>query len=170
MNKIKVAIITSAILAVGAVGMLSTGCVTSKVVTPASTNALTGVVIGATTNTIVNTNNLLIDASVFQGVVATAVSVVVQKDTNAIPILKDAQMALDGILNGANTNTVGNIIAVLGKNSNPTIASEVGPLVATFSALEQNLIAKYGTSVGGQITLALTKAGLAGLTVGLAGH
>jgi hypothetical protein len=137
-----------------------TGCVT----TPASTNSVTGVV----TPVGVNTNNLAIDAAVINGLVATAVSIVVQKDPHAIPALRDAQMALGGILNGANAGTPNQIIGLLGKNSNATIAAEIGPLINTLSALEQSLLNKYGQTASGQIVIAITRAIYGGFAVGLA--
>ena len=149
------------------------GCVTDKktVVTPATTNAL-GVVTGPVTNTVttVNTNNLLLDASVLQGATAVAVSVVAQKDPSAVPALRDASVALNGILNGANPQTTGQVLGLLGSNSNATLAAEIGPLIGTVSALEQTLLNKYGSGVSGQITLALTKAVAAGFVAGLAGQ
>ena len=151
----------------------ATGCMTSKIstITPAATNTVTGVVFPAVTNTVtsVNTNNLMLDASVLQGLTAIAVSEAVQRDPSCVQPLKDAQTALDGILNGANTNTTTQVVALLGSGSNPVLVSEISPLIGTLSSLEQTLLNKYGSGVSGQISIALTRAVLAGITVGLAG-
>ena len=152
------------------VGSILVGCMTSKstVATPASTNSV-GVVTPGTTTTVttVNTNNLTIDAAVIQGVVATAVSVAVQKDPSVIPALQIAQASLGGVLNGSDASTPGQIMALLGKNGNATIQAEITPLVSVVSGLEQQLLAKYGQGVAGQITLAIAKSVYAGLSVGL---
>jgi len=151
---------------------LITGCLTSKTttVTPGSTNSL-GVVTSPVTNTVttVNTVNLTLDASVLQAVTATAVSIAIQKDPAAAPILQNVATALGGILNGASTNTTAQVIALLGSNNNnAAIATELGPLINIVSAEEQTLLSKYGLTVSGQITLAIAKAVDSGFIVGLA--
>jgi len=156
MNKILALLMSLAV-----VGLVSVqpGCVTSKTTAPN----------GATTIT-VNTNNLALDAAVLQSATAIAVSVAIQKDPGAIPALKDASTALTGILTGANTQNTAQLLQTLGASNNPTLAAEITPLIGTASALEQQLINKYGSSVGGQIALAITKAVAAGFAIGLAGH
>jgi hypothetical protein len=158
-------LITAAALLIGC--SLLPGCMTSKVTTVTHPTGGTGTV--TNTVTVVNTNNLILDASVIQAAVATGVSVAIQKDPSTIPAFKDAQMALDGVLNGSNTNTTAQVLALLGNDSNPTIASEVTPLISVASSLEQQLLAKYGSGVAGQISLAIAKAVDAGLIVALQG-
>jgi hypothetical protein len=145
---------------------LCAGCLTSKQtsVTQGASGPVTNTV------TVVNQANLLLDSSVLQGATAIAVSVAVQKDPSVVPALKDAQTALTGILNGASTNSASQILSTLGQSSNPALAAEITPLVGTVSGLEQSLLAKYGTNVTGQITIALAKAVNAGFATGLAGH
>lgn len=151
-----------------------TGCMTSKTttVTPGGTNSVTGAGYLPVTNTVVTVNqaNLTLDCGVLQGITAGAVSVVVAKEPGSIPALKDAAVALDGILNGANTNTTAQVIGLLGGNANPVLNTEVTSLLSTVSALEQQLLAKYGPMVGGQIALAITRAVSEGLVTGLAGQ
>jgi hypothetical protein len=154
-----------------AAGLLA-GCMMSKTttVTPGGTTA-GGVVFAPVTNTVttVNEANLALDCGVLQGLVAASVSIVVQKEPASIPALKDAELALDGILNGADTNTTAQAIALLGKNSNPVLATEMTTLINTMSVLEQQLLAKYGQNVGGQIALAISQAVYGGFVIGLAG-
>ena len=155
-----------------AASCLLTGCLTGKVstITPASTNSL-GIITGPVTNTvtIVNTNNLLLETAVLQSATAIGVGVAVQKDPSIVQALTDAQIALDGILNGASTNTPAQVAALLGNNSNPTIQGEIMPLITMASVLEQQLLAKYGTTVGGQISMAILRALDRGLAAGLIG-
>lgn len=139
-----------------------TGCLTSKQVTTNPNGT-------STTNTVVNQANLLLDTSVLQGATAIATSVAIQKDPSVIPALKDTQVALNGILNGSNSNTTTQVLGLLGTNSNPVLAAEITPLIGTVSGLEQTLLAKYGTNVAGQISIAIAKAVDGGLVVGLNG-
>jgi hypothetical protein len=153
--------ILSTSCALVATSLIFVGCLTSKTTT---TNPTTGTV---TTNTVVNQANLLLDTSILQGATSIAVSVAVQKDPSVVPALQNVQVALTGILNGANTNTTSQVLAVLGKSSNPTLVTEITPLINTVSGLEQSLLAKYGTNVSGTITLAIAKAVDAGLIASL---
>lgn len=145
--------------AIGLIALSNTGCMTSKVAGP-----------NGTTVTVVNTNNLALDASVFQGAVAISVSLLAQKDPSVVPPLRSAHVALDGILNGANQMTTQEVLNMLKAAGNPALSAEVTSLVQTASALEQTLLMKYGAEVGGQIGLALVKAADAGIVIGLTGH
>ncbi|MEN6533327.1 MAG: hypothetical protein ABFD89_06665 [Bryobacteraceae bacterium] len=138
------------------------GCMTSKTTT---------VTPGGVTNTVVTVNqaNLALDCGVIQGITAGAVSVIVAKEPSSVPILKDAALSLDAALNGANTNTTAKVLTLLGENNNPVLAAEVTSLLGTVSSLEQQLLVKYGQKVGGQITLAITRAIYGGIEIGLAG-
>lgn len=144
-------------------GLLIAGCVTSKVQTPGPNGT-------TITTTVVNTNNLNLDAAVLQGATAISVSLLVQKDPSTIQPLKNAHVALDGILNGANQMTTQEVLTMLKASGNPQLSAEVTSLVQTASSLEQTLLAKYGAEVGGQIAVAVTRAVDAGLIIGLAGH
>lgn len=158
--------LSAAVLAVLSVTLI--GCVTSKVstVTPTATGFVTNTV------TVVNTNNLTLDAAALQAATAVSVSLVVNNPKNAamIPALKDAQIALDGILNGSNATTTTQVLTLLQANSNPALSQEITSLLSVVSAFEQSVLAKYGPSVAGQIGLAVTRAIDAGLIVGLTGH
>lgn len=175
MKKI-VPLLIFAILALGALALVP-GCMTSKIttVTPGGTNDQ-GVAFAPSTNTvtIVNTNNLQLDASIIKrGTAAILVGVLkipaVQKDTAVIPALKDAQTALNGILDGSNSQTTQQVLDTLGQSSNQALASQIGPLIDFASAGEQALIAKYGSGpVAGQISVAVARAVRDGLTTALA--
>jgi hypothetical protein len=138
-----------------------TGCVTSKQVT---TNPTTGV---TTTNTVVNTAQLNIDCAVLQTSFAIGTSVAVQKDPSVVPILTDVTLALNGVLHGASTNSASQVLTLLGKNSNSTIAANITPIINSLSSFEQNLLNKYGTNVAGQISIAVTTAVDQGILAGL---
>ena len=159
-----------AIMSVIAASILIVGCMTTKTPVITSTTGTNGVPV-YTTNIVVtvNTNNLNTDCLVIQGMVAGGVSVAVSKDASIIPTLKTVQTSLGGVLNGSNTNSVNQIVAVLGKDSNPTIQAELGPLVSFASGLEQQLLNKYGQTVHGQIQIAIARACYAGLVLGMGG-
>ena len=137
---------------------LVAGCMTTKTTSPN----------GAVTTT-VNTNNLALDCAVIQSAAAIGTSVAVQKDPSVVPILQNAQVALGGVLNGANPSTTAQALQLIGASSNPTLGQEVAPLIGMVSALEQQLLAKYGQGVAGQISLAIAHALYSGITAGLAG-
>jgi len=139
---------------VGALLALPAGCMTSKTATGA---------------TIVNTNNLALDCAIIQSAAAIGTSVAVQKDPTVVPILQNVQVALGGVLNGANATTTAQALQLIGASSNPTLGQEVAPLIGMASALEQQLLAKYGAGGAGQISLAIARALYSGITAGLAG-
>ncbi|HEV2350837.1 MAG TPA: hypothetical protein VG028_13430 [Terriglobia bacterium] len=150
------------------------GCMTRKVT---STNVTGDAVTGFTTNTVtitqVNTNNLILDSAVFQGAVAIGVTAAISathQDPGVISALKNAQTALDGVLNGSNPETTAQVLTMLKANGNPALVQEINSLIASASALEQDLLVKYGAGVAGQITTALARAADAGLVVALEGH
>lgn len=157
--------------------LFSAGCVTRKVttITPGGVSS-TGASLPATTNvmTIVDTNNLTIDAGLVRR--ATAAMVLgafkipaVQKDAGVIPALKDAETALNGVLNGTNPQSTSEILGLLGSAGNDSLAAQVSPLIDFASALEQGLLIHYGASVAGQITTAFAGAVRDGLADALAG-
>lgn len=159
-------LIALAILVTG-FAILATGCATSKTqtVTPNGSG-------GFTTNTVytVNTNNLALDSAAAQVATAVAVNVVINAEPQSVPALKNAQAALGGILKGTNQQTTQQVIDLLKAQGNPVLAQQVTTLIGSLSAVEQNLLAKYGQGVAGQITLSLAEAVYSGLSVGLAGH
>ena len=137
---------------------LVAGCMTTKTTGPTGT-----------VTTTVNTNNLALDCAVIQSAAAIGTSVAIQKDPSVVPILQTVQVALGGVLNGANASTTAQAIQLIGASSNPTLGQEVAPLIGMESALEQQLLAKYGQGVAGQISLAIAHALYSGITAGLAG-
>ena len=159
-------------VAVGTIGLIliSQGCVTSK------TAMVTGdATTGFSTNIVVtvNTNNLALDCAGIQVVTAVGVNAALNashNDPGVINALKNAQVALGGILNGTNPQTTSQVVALLNAQGNPALTQQVTQLVQSLSAVEQNLLAKYGATVAGQISVAITQAVYSGLTVGLAGH
>jgi hypothetical protein len=144
-----------------------TGCLTSKTstVTPNGTG-------GFTTNTVttVNEANLALDSAGLQSLVAISTSILIDNDTNLIPILYRAHVALDGILNGSNPQTTAQVLAMLKAQNNPDLTTEITSLLASVSQLEQDLLKKYGSSVAGEISVALVRAVDRGIVVGLVGH
>jgi len=162
----------ASVLLVGSLCVGITACMTSKVVsvTPGGTNAQGGVFSPVTnTVTIVDTNNLALDCLGIQGLVAGATVGARMAATNAIPALQDAQTALGGLLDGANAGSVQQILEALGKSDDASLASAFAPIVTTASTIEQALLAKYGTTVAGQISIAITRAVYNGISLGLAG-
>ena len=149
-------------IAILIIASLNTGCVTKKVQTV--TNGQTNTV------TVVNQENLDLDAAALQGATSIATAFIVSKGNPAdIAALKNAELAINGILNGANQQTTQQVIDLLKANGSATLQTQVSGLVQAASALEQKLLNKYGTTVAGQISVELTKAIYAGLVIGLAG-
>ena len=128
-----------------------------------------------TTNTVwqVNTNNLLLDSAILSVGTSVAVNTAINgshNDPGVIAALKNAQVGLGGILNGTNPQTTAQVVEILKAQGNPALVQQVTDMTGAISGLEQQLLAKYGVTVAGQISVALTKAVYSGLTVGLAGH
>lgn len=161
----------STALAIAALPLLivGNGCKTTSAVTSA-TNTVTGVVT-LTTNTVQVVDPVALSLAVAgsEGITAIAVTTVVQKDPQAVPVLKDVQLALTGVLTGASTNSTSQVLSTLGKSSDATLSAAMTPIIQQISVLEQGLIARFGAQAGGQITLAIANAVNAGITVGLAG-
>lgn len=144
-----------------------TGCLTKRTSTVTGTAAT-----GFTTNTVttVNEDNLAIDSAVFQSVVTTATALLVQHDPASAAPLRTAQRALDDVVNGVSQQSVNDVLGKLKAQGNPVVAQQVDSLLKAASAIEQKLVMKYGSSVAGEITIALVRAADAGLVVGLQGH
>lgn len=143
------------------------GCLTSQetVLSPAGTNAQGTVSYATNVVTVVNTNALAVDCLAIQTATSLAVAAAEAEDPALAPALADARIALGGLLNGANSNSVPEILGAVG-TTNAAFASVVGPLVADASALEQTLKSKYGASISGQIVIAILQAVAQGLGVG----
>lgn len=149
------------------VALALTGCLLSKKTTVTG-NAATGF----TTNTVVVVNeaNLALDSVILQGATSIAVAPLVSKYPNLVQPLRDAHVALDGIINGGNTNTSQQVIAMLKAQNNPALTEQINLLMQNVSKVEQDLLAKYGVTAAGEITISLARAIDAGLVIGLAGH
>ena len=152
----------------GLAGLGFTGCFTEKTVsvTPASTNAA-GVVIAASTNTVttVNQATLDLDCAGLQLVGTPALIYAIQKDPAARPIVADIQVALQGALNGVDTNVVTQINGLIGGDA--ALQASITPLIQGAAALEQQLLRKYGNVAGVQITEAILRADLNIVTAAL---
>jgi len=149
-------------IAVVFVGLFS-GCVTSKVASVNPTTGATNIV------TVVNQDNLTLDASMLRLVTSIGVSFAMDKDQSILPQLKTVKIAVDGILHGTSSDTTQTVIDMLKASNNQTLSSEVAILLKTVSGIEQNLLAKYGQSNAGAISLAITGAISDGLGDALAG-
>lgn len=151
------------------IGLLSTGCaIAHKSTITANPNGT------YTTNTtaVVNESNLALDCVAVQGATAIAVNVVLvqtKHDAGVIESLKNAKLALDGILLGSNQQTTQQVLELLKANGNPALQQQLTQLIDTASKLEQGLIQKYGVTVAGEIALSILKSIDAGLAIGLAG-
>lgn len=161
--------ITSVLAAATLVALVTTGCLTSRKQVVTSTPS------GFTTNyvTTVNEGNLALDAGVLQASAAIAVNAALiqtHNDPQVISALKNAKVALDGILGGTSQQTTQQVVDLLKANGNPALVAQVTSIVNAVSALEQQLLAKYGTTVAGEISLEILKSLDAGLAVGLQGH
>lgn len=144
------------------------GCATTKTTSvTSSTNALGQTI--QTTNVVVAVNqaNLALDCAGIQAATGLAVSIALQQDPSARADVLNVQATLNGILKGADSNSVAQITSLLKSSGNAAVTRNLAPLVSQASSLEQSLVAKYGTTVGGQIALAVANAINAGITSGL---
>ena len=142
-----------------------TGCATRKVVTPASTNSA-GVVTAPVTNVVVNQAVVALEAAGLQLAFTAGVPYVVKEVPSAAPILRDFNAVLQGMLNGATTNSVSQLLTATGQN-NPAMAAQIAPLVAQVSAWEQAELKKYGATTYGQIVIPEATAISEGIQAGL---
>lgn len=162
----------SMLVLVAALSLVLTGCLTSKNSTvSAGPNGTT------VTNTTVTVNqaNLSIESTLVQVAAAVAVTTVLStthNDPNVLQALKNAQVALGGIMNGTNPQTTAQVVELLKAQGNQALTDQITSLLTSISTAEQNLLNQLGagSNVAGQISVALTKAVYSGLTVGLAGH
>lgn len=145
---------TAAILTVM---VLMSGCLTSK--QTSVTNGVTNVVVT------VNQTTLALDCAAIQFGTGELVSQFAKNPQNLVA-LNDAKIALDGILTGATTNNTQQALALL-KLSTPALQQQAQGLINAVSQLEQQLLAKYGATVTGEITLAIATAIDRGFATGL---
>jgi hypothetical protein len=129
-------------LVISIAASLGTGCVTksSQMVTPGVNGG------PATTNTVtvVDQSALSLDCAALSLVGTPALIFALEKEPSARPIVQDIQVALDGALNGSNTNVVAQINGLVG--GDPALSASILPLIQGASALEQQLLVKYGTN------------------------
>lgn len=161
------------LILVAALASAFTGCMFHKTttVTPGGTNTL-GVYIGPVTNVTYTVDEVALaaDAMGLTTIIAGGTAAYIQKDPSAIQPLKTAELALNDVASGISTQSVNDVFGKLKAASNPALAEQVKSFMAQASALEQSLLTKYGKTVAGEISIALTKAAAQGLAVGLAGH
>lgn len=145
--------------------MVGPGCATTKTTTITQTTNTAGAVVD-TTNVVTSVNQaiLAVDCAGVQSGVQLAVAFAVGKDPSAIPVLQNIQTALSGILNGASSGSVTQIATLLKSQSNTNLVTALGPVVNGLSSLEQNLLQKYGSTVSGEITVAVATAISKGIT------
>jgi hypothetical protein len=146
--------------------LLAVGCMTTTTVT-SSTNAVG--VVTKQTNVLVTVNaaNLALDCAAIQTLTGLTVSVTLFKDPSAKVALQDISTAITGIIAGANTNSVSQLAALFGSQTNAAVLANLAPVVSSASSLEQSLLKKYGAVVGAQIGLAIITAVGNGITAGL---
>lgn len=143
-----------------------TGCLTSKTQTVTTNPNGT---FSTNTVTTVNQANLALDSAGLQSLTSISVSLLVNKDPGLVAPLRDAQTALDGILNGSNPQSEAQVVAMLNAKGDKDLTTEITQLQQAVSQLEQDLLKKYGATVAGEVSVALTRAVERGLRVGLAG-
>lgn len=163
MNKVKPFAIVSVCLLLGFVAAMQTGCLLHKVTTVTG-DAASGFVTNTTT---------VVDDVVLEGYCAglqlvgtPAVTYALSKDPSAKPIVQDIQMALNGALNGADSNVVATVEGFLGKNQ--ALDDQLTPLIKAASDLRGRLLAKYGDKAAVQITTAILRTDLSIVNAALA--
>jgi hypothetical protein len=125
-----------------------------------------------TTNGTVNTNNVIADAAVLQGLTTTGARLALA-DTKVGPqarvIMGDINLVIAGVLSGANTNSPTQIAALINGTAaqDAALAADIAPAVNFLSGLEQGAIARYGSANWAIIGTAFLKAVGAGITSAL---
>lgn len=127
----------------------------------------TATVTGGVTNYTFSVDQATLDAEcAVLGLIGTpAVTYALTHDVGARPIVTDIQTALNGALNGADATIVAQIEALAGQNA--TVNAQLTPLIQGASALRGQLVAKYGTTVAGQIGKAILQEDLTIVTTAL---
>ena len=114
--------------------------------------------------TVVNTNAVIADAAVLQGLTTTGCRLALaDPKVNGFQvrgILADINLVISGVISGANTNSPAQIAALInGKASqDAALAADIAPAVNFVSGLEQNALARYGSQNWAIIGEALLKA------------
>ena len=149
--------------------LMTTGCATSKQVsTNVVVNPVTGVsVTNVTTNVVVNTAVVDLEATGLQLAFTTITPYIVGADPSLKVPLQDVVTALQGVLTGATTNSVSQILTLAGQN-NPALATQLTPIIAKVSAWEQAELQKYGATAYGEVVIPEATAVANGLAAGLA--
>jgi hypothetical protein len=136
--------------------LFNSGCVTSS-----SSNGITTV----------NTNNLILDCGVLQGLVTAGAKVALADpkiSVNARTAMTDINVIIAGVISGASTNSPTQIAALIsGQVTDPQLATDIAPVVNFLSGLEQNALARYGSENWEIIGIAMAKAIGAGITQAL---
>lgn len=151
-----------ALIAVVAV-VISTGCMTSKVA-QVQPNGTTNYV------TVVNEVNLALDCEGIKlGAAGTVVAVekLTHNDPKAIQAMQVAQTTIDGVLHGTSTATRQDILNILNKSGNATLAKEAESFAETVSNIEQKYLQGVSATVAGEITVKINQAIDDGLALGL---
>ena len=79
--------------------------------------------------------------------VGVGIPIAAQYDPSIVPDLHIAYMSLNGVLNGASTNSASQVIALIGKSAtNAATASAISNLVSSLSKWEQPYIAAHNTN------------------------
>jgi hypothetical protein len=150
-------ILTGAFVLVSCFALVAmVGCVTKTTTTV--TPGLNGASPVTNTVTTVNTNNLDIDCMVLQLVGTPSLIYALEKEPSARPIVVDIQIALQGALNGADTNVTATITGLVGGDA--ALDASITPLIQGASALNQQLLAKYGDKNAVIIGLAILRSDL----------
>ena len=154
-------------MALAPVAMFNSGCAYSSS-TGLQTNVVNGVTnVTTVTNVTVNQATLAVEELATQGGVAALVTALIDKDPKAVPAIQDLQITLNGVLNGASTNSTAQLVATWQKKQDPALVAELTPLVNLFSSAEQNVVTKLNTSPQGQVAFALAQSGESGVTMAL---
>jgi hypothetical protein len=115
------------------------------------------------TNGVVTINPVVFNAecAAITGTVAIGLPLLTQYDPKIVPDLHIAYEALNGIVNGASTNSASQIIGLIGKTgTNAAVASQITSLTASLSNWEQAEIKKYGATATGTVVLGEAQAAI----------
>ena len=134
-------------------------CLTKQTTTVTSvTNSVGQVTLVTNVTTTVNQAQLNIDCAALQLVGTPAVTYALTKDPSVRPIIVNIQVAINGALNGADTNVIKTVQGFIGKNQ--ALDDQLTPLIQAASDLRGQLLAKYGTNNAVIISKAILQADL----------
>lgn len=148
--------------ALALVAGLITACALNPVTKTTTVDAVTG-----KTNVTFSVNSVVLDGECQAlGWVGTPLlSQELKANAAARPIVIDIQTALQGAINGADTNIQATIQGLLSQNA--SVQKQFTPLIQGADNFRAALILKYGSTVAGEITLALLREDLAIVTAAL---